>query len=314
MAKHQRRSHQRGSHSKEILDDYSSDSNMGEAPRSPTQAGNPWPISTIVPDQPIHLMHCAASVPDQMHQSKVQNIGDYSVQQPSFVSKPGNSDIAPMSTNIQPPVQVSRNLMPPSSVAEMAYVTQSITTPSSGPSLSPTVYQSPPIDCNFYALAPPENLQAICSAPAIQQQSMSQDTWQASQPTQANPEHYPFPVEAQQFHTVGQHDLAFKGYGEAFNQDDACVVEPEDEAPYRCNMGATVEEYPLISQTAKYDLTQMRDALIWPICSYTSESVALLDLDLGDEAQYLDQYVAPVDNWNGSFIGVCYWDYLTKSE
>ncbi len=186
--------------------------------------------------------------------------------------------------------------MHPSSAPEMAYFTQSMTTPSSCPGLSPTAHQSPLIDYNCYALASPEDWQAIYSPAAIQQQSMSQGIWQASQQAQANAEYYSSQVAAEQFHTVDQHDLALKGYGEAFNQEYVCDAKHEDEGLNGYNMDATVAEYPLISQIAKYDFTEMRNALISPACPYTSESVALFNFHLDDGTQYLDQCAAPTGN------------------
>ncbi|KGQ11638.1 Zinc finger protein [Beauveria bassiana D1-5] len=197
MVEHRRRYHQRGLQPHEILDDCSSDNDIDEAPPTPTQTANPWPVSAIVPGQPMpqsrRVMHRAASFPDfnqQMHQYNMQNVGDYSIQQPfyvfekGYVVEQGNSGVATMNIDIQPSFQVSCSLERQSSVEEMAYTTHSMATPTSGSGRSPSAHQSPLIHYSFNALASQKDSHAVYNAPVIQQQSMEQDTtWQVSQQT-----------------------------------------------------------------------------------------------------------------------------------
>ncbi|KAK1639947.1 hypothetical protein BDP81DRAFT_447530 [Colletotrichum phormii] len=68
MVKHQRRSHQRGLHPNELLDDCTSDSDSGESPSTPKHAGMQWPPQGVMamnhhPGMG-HAMHRAASFAD----------------------------------------------------------------------------------------------------------------------------------------------------------------------------------------------------------------------------------------------------------
>ncbi|KAF3359483.1 Pectinesterase [Verticillium dahliae VDG1] len=66
MVKHQRRSHQRGMHSNELLDDCTSDSESGESPSTPRHSAMHWPAMPVnhsgMPQG--HAMHRAASFAD----------------------------------------------------------------------------------------------------------------------------------------------------------------------------------------------------------------------------------------------------------
>ncbi|KAK0372640.1 hypothetical protein CLIM01_09997 [Colletotrichum limetticola] len=67
MVKHQRRSHQRGLHPNELLDDCTSDSDSGESPSTPKHAGMQWPPQGVMAmNHPGmgHAMHRAASFAD----------------------------------------------------------------------------------------------------------------------------------------------------------------------------------------------------------------------------------------------------------
>ncbi|KAH7320980.1 hypothetical protein B0I35DRAFT_407996 [Stachybotrys elegans] len=66
MVKHQRRSHQRGMHAHEALDDESSDSEAGDGPSTPTQGGMTYPSPNDIPAMwpATHSMQRAASFPD----------------------------------------------------------------------------------------------------------------------------------------------------------------------------------------------------------------------------------------------------------
>ncbi|KAL7623646.1 hypothetical protein AAE478_005198 [Parahypoxylon ruwenzoriense] len=78
MVKHQRRSHQRGIHSLEV-DDFSSESDGGESPSTPRQAGLPWSTGHLTAGHPGmqgHTIQRAASFADFG-----QHVNDYNVQQ-----------------------------------------------------------------------------------------------------------------------------------------------------------------------------------------------------------------------------------------
>jgi metal regulatory transcription factor 1 len=81
MVKHQRRSHQRGLHPNEILDDCTSDSDSGESPSTPKHTGMTWPPQAVMqgghPGMPHgHSMHRAASFADFG-----QHMNTYNMQQ-----------------------------------------------------------------------------------------------------------------------------------------------------------------------------------------------------------------------------------------
>ncbi|OAA70362.1 Zinc finger, C2H2-type/integrase, DNA-binding protein [Cordyceps fumosorosea ARSEF 2679] len=230
MVKHQRRSHQRGLHPNEVLDDCSSDSDMGESPPTPTQTAMSWPVSAIVPGQALphghHVMHRAASFPDfnqQMHQYNMQNVAaeysvqpphhhhpvmlqrSHSIQQPFYVVEQGNPGVATMNTNIHPSFQVPRGQSerPSNSVVEMAYTTQGMTTPiTSSPGFSPVAGQSPAAirDSGMYTHAAPsqESQYAMHNAAAVEQQPMIQYAPQPMQPQQQQQAQQQQPQQPQQ--------------------------------------------------------------------------------------------------------------------
>ncbi|CAI4212556.1 unnamed protein product [Parascedosporium putredinis] len=73
MVKHQRRSHQRGLHPNEMLDDCTSDSDSGESPATPKHSGMQWPVQGVMSagPQPMahgHGLHRAASFAEFGHQ------------------------------------------------------------------------------------------------------------------------------------------------------------------------------------------------------------------------------------------------------
>lgn len=81
MVKHQRRSHQRGIHPNELLDDCTSDSESGESPSTPKHPGMTWPVQGVVngghtPIANGHTIHRAASFADFGHQ-----MGQYNMPQ-----------------------------------------------------------------------------------------------------------------------------------------------------------------------------------------------------------------------------------------
>lgn len=70
MVKHQRRSHQRGLHPNELLDDCTSDSESGESPSTPKHAAMHWPPQGVMPVNQMphgHTMHRAASFTEYSH-------------------------------------------------------------------------------------------------------------------------------------------------------------------------------------------------------------------------------------------------------
>ncbi|KAJ2966264.1 hypothetical protein NQ176_g10231 [Zarea fungicola] len=225
MVKHQRRSHQRGFNSHEMMDDCSSDSDMGESPSTPTQSHMSWPVpAAIVPGQTLpqgnHMMHRAASFSDfnqQMHQYNMQAVGDYSIQQhpamiqraqsmsipqqPFYVVEQGNPGVATMNTNMHgqsfhvPRGQVERQ----NSVVELAYTTaQGMTTPiTSSPGFTPIAGQSPNMRETLYTHAPQDATAFAAmqhNAAAVEQQPMIQYTQPMPQQTQVANEPYPSPA------------------------------------------------------------------------------------------------------------------------
>ncbi|KAJ2970559.1 hypothetical protein NQ176_g8132 [Zarea fungicola] len=124
MAKHQRRSHQQGLNSHEMMDYGSTDSDMCQSPSTPSQSNMSWHVpGAIVPGQAVsqgsHMIHRAAPFSDlnqQMHQRSMQTVGESSIQQhpatiqraqstsipqqPFYVLEPRHQGEATMNTNI----------------------------------------------------------------------------------------------------------------------------------------------------------------------------------------------------------------------
>jgi hypothetical protein len=82
MVKHQRRSHQRGLHPHEILDDCTSDSDSGESPTTPKHSSIQWPIPNVLgtaqPSMSQHSLHRAASFADFGQQMNTYPMSQYS--------------------------------------------------------------------------------------------------------------------------------------------------------------------------------------------------------------------------------------------
>jgi hypothetical protein len=223
MVKHQRRSHQRGIHGHEILDDCASESDIGELPGTPTQTAKSW---GVVPSQQLpegNMAHRAASFADfggqQMNQFNMQqfqhrhsingDVSDYTAHahpamvqraqfishQPFYVVEQGNPAIAAMNTNMSPFFQVPRGQMERPTV-ENSYNTQGMTTPAtSSPGFSPTSGQSPAMAEGLYIHAPHAATYALQNAATIEQQPMVQYTNQISQQPshQGTNDQYPSP-------------------------------------------------------------------------------------------------------------------------
>ncbi|KAM0670903.1 hypothetical protein ACQRIU_001308 [Beauveria bassiana] len=176
---HQRRSHQRGLHPNEVMNDCSSDSDMGEPPPTPTQTAMSWPDFN-----------------QQMHQYNMQNVAaDYSDQpphhHPSFQ---------------EPHIQSER---PRNGVVEMAYTTQGKRTPiTSSPGFSPVAGQSPAAICDsgLYTHAGPSQggQYAVHNPAAVEQQLIIQHAPQQQQQPQQLQQHgghYPSPqAESEQWY------------------------------------------------------------------------------------------------------------------
>lgn len=79
MVKHQRRSHQRGLHPNEVLDDCTSESDSGESPPTPTPSSMSWPAHGPMGTHPAvphgQGMHRAASFADFGQQMGNYNMG-----------------------------------------------------------------------------------------------------------------------------------------------------------------------------------------------------------------------------------------------
>ncbi|KAH6676137.1 hypothetical protein F5X68DRAFT_235339 [Plectosphaerella plurivora] len=72
MVKHQRRSHQRGMHPNELLDDCTSDSDSGESPSTPKHAAMHWPTQGVMPVSQGGLPHA--------HMHRAASFGDFGQQ------------------------------------------------------------------------------------------------------------------------------------------------------------------------------------------------------------------------------------------
>lgn len=200
MVKHQRRSHQRGLHGNEIIDDCTSESDIGELPGTPTQTAMSW---GVVPSHGMpqgQMMHRAASFDfgsQQMDQFNMQqfpqrhstgDVHEYAVQphpamvqrsqsishQPFYVVEQGNPGIATMNTNMTPAYQIPRGQMERPTV-QISYNSQGLTTPvTSSPGFSPTAGQSPTMPEGLYTHAPHAATYALHNAAAVEQQPMIQ--------------------------------------------------------------------------------------------------------------------------------------------
>ncbi|PHH61516.1 hypothetical protein CDD81_307 [Ophiocordyceps australis] len=174
MVKHQRRSHQRGLLANDISDDYSSDSDGGESPATPTQSAMSWPAHSSVAAMS-HSMHRAASFPEfgahingygmVRHNSVSADAPDYhshqgqhlhmmqrapSMPQHFYVIDQTNPGIATMNTSgVQQPYQIPRHQIDRSPM-QLPYAS-SITSMSSSPgSFSPVSGHSPTIPDGMY--------------------------------------------------------------------------------------------------------------------------------------------------------------------
>lgn len=180
MVKHQRRSHQRGLHPNEMLDDCTSESDGGESPPTPTQSTMSWPGHGHLASHPslahAHSMHRAASLNDfgqHINYAMASRHGDghdfhgahgapgqhgmhmiqrtASMPQHYYVIEQNNPGIATMNTTgVQQPYHVPRQHVERAAV-EIPYSAGSMTSMSNSPSsFSPASGQSPSIPDGLY--------------------------------------------------------------------------------------------------------------------------------------------------------------------
>ncbi|KAJ6439582.1 C2H2 finger domain-containingprotein [Purpureocillium lavendulum] len=220
MVKHQRRSHQRGLHPNELLDDCTSESDGCESPPTPTQSTMSWPGQGPMASHPslaqAHAMNRAASFADfghHMNYNMAQQIPHrHSVagegqeyhspaphtQQPGMqmVHRPGampqhyyvieqsNPGIATMATTNVQQAYVPRQHVERANI-DIPYSAGSVTSLSSSPgSFSPASGNSPTIPETMYTHQPPQaSAYAIQTASPVDQQA---SMVQYSQPMPAN--------------------------------------------------------------------------------------------------------------------------------
>ncbi|QPG97892.1 hypothetical protein C2857_006999 [Epichloe festucae Fl1] len=239
MVKHQRRSHQRGMNPNDILDDCTSESDMGESPSTPGQTAMSWSMpGTIIHPAMAHShpMHRSAtfgdfgqqmtpygmdhqiaqrqSVPAEVHEFHGQDPNMHMIQrtaniphQPYYVIDQNNPGIATMNTNVpaayhMPRQHVERSL-------EMAYNSGSMPSLSSSPaSFSPASGHSSSMHDGLYTHQPPASATyGLQEAHAVEpSNNMVSYTQQMHQTRSSQPEaewvyQYQSPVEVA---TIGQ--------------------------------------------------------------------------------------------------------------
>lgn len=239
MVKHQRRSHQRGLHPNDILDDCTSESDMGESPPTPGQTMS-WPMQGSMAHPAMahgHPMHRAASfadfghhmnqygMPQQMghRHSMPAEVQEYHPQdpnmqmvhrpaampqQPYYVIDQNNPGIATMNTNVPQGYHIPRQQVERPTL-EMSYNTGSMTSISSSPaSFSPASGHSPAIQDGMYTHQPSAApTYALQDAGTVESQAnMVSYTHQMQQTQASQPEtewgyQYQPPVEVA---TIGQ--------------------------------------------------------------------------------------------------------------
>ncbi|ODA81000.1 hypothetical protein RJ55_03960 [Drechmeria coniospora] len=233
MVKHQRRSHQRGLHPNELLDDCTSDSDTGESPPTPTQSTMSWPVQGPMISHPAmthaaHGMHRAATFAHFGHQMNNYNLSQQmphrhsasveapqdfhatpnqsqqhgmqmlhrtpSMQQHYYVIEQSNPGIATMNTSMQPAYHIPRQHLERAAI-DIPYSAGSMTSLSSSPaSFSPASGQSPTIADGMYThQAPPAPYAMQDASPVDQQHRMVQ---YAQQMPQAIGQPQPPPVQS----------------------------------------------------------------------------------------------------------------------
>lgn len=174
MVKHQRRSHARGIHGMDMLDDCTSESEMGDNPATPGQTPLGWAVG-IVPSQAGHSMTRANSFADfggynmqfgHRHSlsSDASNFSSPMVVQrslghsPFYVIDQENPAIATMNPNMQP-YSVPRQTSERPAAIDLTYANSGIATPSnSSPAFSPPANTgSPLLSEGFYTTQGAQN-------------------------------------------------------------------------------------------------------------------------------------------------------------
>lgn len=242
MVKHQRRSHQRGLHPNELLDDCTSESDSGESPSTPTQPSMSWPLHGVVPSQAMAsqgpVLHRAASFADYGHHMAGYNMHDqyqhrHSLgdvheyhsqapeqhhniqaiqrtqsmsQQPYYVIEQSNPAIATMNAS-----QVQQHYVPRQHVerptVEIPYTATNLTSMHSSPgSFSPASGHSPSMPDGLYThQAPQSATYALHNAtPVEQQQPMV--SYAQQMPQSASQPQPPMAVQAQQTSPHSEHE------------------------------------------------------------------------------------------------------------
>lgn len=164
MVKHQRRSHGRTIHGMDMLDDCTSESEMGDNPSTPGQPPMHWAVG-IVPSQASHSMSRANSFADFGHYNSMQFGHRHSLssdasafsspamavqrssmsQSPFYVIDQENPAIATMNPNMQP-YSVPRHASERPAAIDLTYANSGIATPSnSSPAFSPPANTGSPL-------------------------------------------------------------------------------------------------------------------------------------------------------------------------
>lgn len=182
MVKHQRRSHQRGIHGMDMLDDCTSESEMGDGPSTPMQ----WPMS-LVPSQAGHSMNRANSFHDfqsQMAYNMQFAAHRHSVpadasafamtQAPFYVIDHENPGVATMNPNMQ--AFVPRTAERPAPIDLTSYQGTGLATPmNSSPSFTPPPGGSPIMSEGFYTTQGPQAATyALQNATQMEQTAIAQ--------------------------------------------------------------------------------------------------------------------------------------------
>ncbi|EXV05359.1 zinc-finger double domain protein [Metarhizium robertsii] len=239
MVKHQRRSHQRGLHPNDMLDDCTSESDMGESPPTPGQTMS-WPMQGAITHPAMahsHPMHRAASfadfghhvnqygmsqqmgsrhsMPAEVHEYHAQDAGMQIVHRPTgmpqqayYVIDQNNPGIATMNTNVPHAYHIPRQHVERPAI-DMTYSAGSMTSISSSPaSFSPASGHSPAIHDGMYTHQPPAApTYSLQDAASVETQNnmvpyaQQMPQTQGSQPENEWGYHYQSPVEVA---TIGQ--------------------------------------------------------------------------------------------------------------
>lgn len=198
MVKHQRRSHHRGLHPNDILDDCTSESDMGESPPTPDHKMMSWSMPGPCPiahpamahGRPMHRAASFAdfghqmtpfqiaqrqSVPTEVHEFHRHDSNMRMIQrtasmpqQPYYVVDQNNPGIATMNTTVSAAYHIPRQHV--EGPIEVAYNTGSMPSLSNSPaSFSPASGHSPTMQNGLYTHQPPAPANyALAETPTIE--------------------------------------------------------------------------------------------------------------------------------------------------